>query len=170
MKFIVHHLIKNNIPAESIAAVEGQLNWSDRELQLESFRNGDRLILIATDLASRGLDFPHLRQVINFDFPKSMSDYIHRCGRLARVNSIWQGAQVTNYVTYQSDVEMVWQLEAAARRMIAEGDQEPLPDVDANIKRKLRENWLEKNNLQQSQMQEQEEHLPFPRKFLGLDE
>mmetsp|Transcript_9969 Transcript_9969/g.15052 ORF Transcript_9969/g.15052 Transcript_9969/m.15052 type:complete len:119 (-) Transcript_9969:352-708(-) len=48
------------------------------------FRKRKTDVLVATDLASRGLDMPHISHVINFDFPNSISDYLHRAGRGGR--------------------------------------------------------------------------------------
>ena len=52
---------------------------------LEKFKERKTDILVATDLASRGLDMPFVSHVINFDFPKSTSDYLHRAGRAGRM-------------------------------------------------------------------------------------
>ena len=57
-----------------------------RQDNLTSFRNGENLILVATDLASRGLDIPNVPLVINYDVPRTPEDYIHRVGRTARAN------------------------------------------------------------------------------------
>ena len=51
------------------------------------FRNKKIDILITSDLVARGLDFPFLTGVINFDFPKSVNDYIHRSGRAGRIGN-----------------------------------------------------------------------------------
>lgn len=50
----------------------------------EKFKYRKCDILVATDLASRGLDLPFVSHIINFDFPKSTSDYLHRAGRAGR--------------------------------------------------------------------------------------
>ena len=50
----------------------------------EKFKEGTCEVLVATDLASRGLDLPFVSHIINFDFPKSTSDYLHRAGRAGR--------------------------------------------------------------------------------------
>lgn len=51
---------------------------------MEDFRHNRVPILVATDLAARGLDFPDVCTIINFDFPTSTSDYLHRAGRAGR--------------------------------------------------------------------------------------
>lgn len=56
----------------------------EREKALRSFKNGYTPILVATDVAARGLDIPHVAHVINFDLPRSINDYVHRIGRTGR--------------------------------------------------------------------------------------
>ena len=55
-----------------------------RERNFEEFKMQTAEVLVATDLASRGLDIPFVSHIINFDFPKSNSDYLHRAGRAGR--------------------------------------------------------------------------------------
>ncbi|CAF1584069.1 unnamed protein product, partial [Rotaria sordida] len=57
---------------------------SDREQALEDLKLGTVNILIATDVASRGLDIQDITVVFNYDLPKSMEDYVHRVGRTGR--------------------------------------------------------------------------------------
>ena len=59
-------------------------NLKERERALRSFKSGATPILVATDVASRGLDIPHVSHVINFDLPKDIDDYVHRIGRTGR--------------------------------------------------------------------------------------
>lgn len=59
----------------------------ERERALKSFRSGSTPILVATDVASRGLDVPHVAHVINFDLPKDIDDYVHRIGRTGRAGN-----------------------------------------------------------------------------------
>ena len=65
----------------------GGMEQKDRERSLIKFRNGTNLILIATDLASRGLDIPELKFIIHYELPRSEDEFVHRNGRTARVDS-----------------------------------------------------------------------------------
>ena len=56
----------------------------EREYALKSFKTGKTPILVATDVAARGLDIPHVAHVINFDLPNDIDDYVHRIGRTGR--------------------------------------------------------------------------------------
>jgi superfamily II DNA/RNA helicase len=68
----------------STAAIHGNKSQSQRERALRSFKNGEVNVLIATDVAARGLDVPNVTHVINFDQPQTYDDYVHRIGRTGR--------------------------------------------------------------------------------------
>jgi len=68
----------------SVEAIHGDLKHTKRERIINAFRNFKFRILVATDIASRGLDVPHIEHVINYDLPQAPEDYIHRIGRTAR--------------------------------------------------------------------------------------
>ncbi|CAN6308845.1 unnamed protein product [Urochloa humidicola] len=74
-------LYKNGFPATSI---HGDRTQQEREYALRSFKSGATPILVATDVAARGLDIPHVAHVINFDLPNDIDDYVHRIGRTGR--------------------------------------------------------------------------------------
>ncbi|KAK8968217.1 DEAD-box ATP-dependent RNA helicase 52B [Platanthera guangdongensis] len=57
---------------------------NEREYALRAFKNGQAPILVATDVAARGLDIPHVAHVVNFDLPNDIDDYVHRIGRTGR--------------------------------------------------------------------------------------
>lgn len=68
-------------------ALHGDLRQNKRAQVIESFRKQSYRILIATDVAARGLDIPHIQHVINHDLPQCPEDYIHRIGRTARAGA-----------------------------------------------------------------------------------
>ncbi len=65
-------------------AIHGNLRQSKRDRVINGFRNGHSRILVATDVAARGLDIPVIKHVINYDLPQVPEDYIHRIGRTGR--------------------------------------------------------------------------------------
>ena len=68
----------------SATSLHGQMSQSKRLGALAKFKSGSRTVLIATDVAARGLDIPSVDLVLNFDVPSNGKDYIHRVGRTAR--------------------------------------------------------------------------------------
>ena len=71
----------------SSAAIHGDLRQNKRERVIADFRNQKFRILVATDVAARGLDIPHIENVVNYDLPQCPEDYIHRIGRTARAGA-----------------------------------------------------------------------------------
>jgi ATP-dependent RNA helicase DDX5/DBP2 len=69
------------------AAIHGDKSQSDRDYVLNQFRNGRSPILVATDVAARGLDIKDIRVVVNYDFPTGVEDYVHRIGRTGRAGA-----------------------------------------------------------------------------------
>ncbi|HKJ72811.1 MAG TPA: DEAD/DEAH box helicase [Alphaproteobacteria bacterium] len=78
---LVKSLKKHGFDAEGL---HGDLSQSHRMDVLERYRNGDIKILVASDVAARGLDIPDVSHVFNFDVPQQAEDYIHRIGRTGR--------------------------------------------------------------------------------------
>eukprot|EP01025_Chloroclados_australasicus_P052987 TRINITY_DN6196_c0_g1_i10.p1 TRINITY_DN6196_c0_g1~~TRINITY_DN6196_c0_g1_i10.p1 ORF type:complete len:781 (-),score=128.45 TRINITY_DN6196_c0_g1_i10:1127-3469(-) len=74
-------LLQNGFASTSI---HGDRSQQEREFALRSFRSGRTPILVATDVAARGLDIPHVTHVINYDLPTDIDDYVHRIGRTGR--------------------------------------------------------------------------------------
>jgi ATP-dependent RNA helicase RhlE len=78
---LAHQLRRDHIQAD---AIHGDKSQAEREAALADFKSGKTAVLVATDVASRGLDIEGLPQVINFDVPHSPEDYVHRIGRTGR--------------------------------------------------------------------------------------
>ena len=70
-----------------VNALHGDLSQNKRNSVIAGFRKQNYRILVATDVASRGLDIPHIKHVINYDLPQCPEDYIHRVGRTARAGA-----------------------------------------------------------------------------------
>ena len=92
------YLTRNKINHSCFA---GGMEQQERERSLITFRNGTSQILLATDLASRGIDIPELSFIIHYELPNHKEEFIHRNGRTARVN-----AKGTAYILKGSDEEL----------------------------------------------------------------
>ena len=87
-------------PRRPLAGTRASRRWQD-------FREGQHRILVATDIAGRGIDVPGIEHVINFDIPENVDDYVHRAGRTARGAAL---GIVSTIATWQ-DIPMVRQIE-----------------------------------------------------------
>ena len=81
---IAKKLVKEGHSAD---AIHGDLHQNKRNRVIAAFRSKKYRILVATDVAGRGLDIPHIEHVINYDLPQCPEDYIHRIGRTARAGT-----------------------------------------------------------------------------------
>ncbi|KAL5034316.1 hypothetical protein BDV3_003870 [Batrachochytrium dendrobatidis] len=108
-------LMLRNLGFEAVC-LHGQLTQPKRLGALAKFKSGGRNILIATDVASRGLDIPGVDVVINYDVPQSSKDYIHRVGRTARAGR--SGKSITLVTQY--DVEWYQRIEHAIQKKLTE--------------------------------------------------
>ena len=88
-KIGVDKLVKK-LKASSIkaSALHGGMRQNKRSKIMQNFRDERFRILVATDIASRGLDVPHIEHIINYDMPQAPEDFIHRIGRTARAGSV----------------------------------------------------------------------------------
>jgi len=92
-----------------VARIHSDRSQSQRVQALRGFREGKYRILVATDVAARGLDVPRIEHVINYGLPETTEDYVHRAGRTARGNAV---GTVSSIGTWQDKI-MVRQLEHA---------------------------------------------------------
>ncbi|MFH1158309.1 MAG: DEAD/DEAH box helicase [Pseudomonadota bacterium] len=115
-KRMAEKLVKADFKADTI---HGNLAQNKRDRVIQGFRDKRFRILVATDVASRGLDITHIEHVINYDLPQCAEDYIHRIGRTARAGAT--GASVA-FIT-PSDGRL-WH---AIHKLMNPGDKTPAP-------------------------------------------
>jgi len=103
-----------------VTALHSDLAQSQRNRNLSDFLAQKARILIATDVASRGLDVPEVNFVINYDVPRNPTDYVHRVGRTARAGR--EGTSVT--FVGQRDVSLILAIEEYVGDKMAEWTEE----------------------------------------------
>jgi ATP-dependent RNA helicase RhlE len=81
---IVRYLEAAGIPAN---AIHGNKSQANRERAIAAFKSGDMPVLVATDIAARGIDIPGVSHIINYDLPEVPEQYVHRIGRTARAGA-----------------------------------------------------------------------------------
>lgn len=108
IQFVSDFLNKNNIPH---GCFQGGMEQIDRERALIKFRNGTHQIIIATDLAARGLDIPELNYIIHYQLPLKAEEFTHRNGRTARMNAEgtsyviqWEGERLPDFINFDATV------------------------------------------------------------------
>lgn len=104
-------LAKEGHPVTNIHSDRTQ---AQRVNALKSFRTGQHRILVATDIASRGLDIPGIEHIINFDIPKTVDEYIHRAGRTARMDALGIVSTIATWI----EKDMIRQIEQALGKSI----------------------------------------------------
>ncbi|KAL9454838.1 hypothetical protein AB3S75_010276 [Citrus x aurantiifolia] len=86
-KKMCDQLARNLTRQFGAAAIHGDKSQSERDYVLNQFRAGRSPVLVATDVAARGLDIKDIRVVVNYDFPTGVEDYVHRIGRTGRAGA-----------------------------------------------------------------------------------
>ncbi|GER52777.1 dead box ATP-dependent RNA helicase, partial [Striga asiatica] len=114
-----------------VAALHSHKSQSLRLSALHKFKSGQVPILLATDVANRGLDIPTVDLVINYDIPRYPEDYVHRVGRTARAG---RGGLALSFVT-QNDVELVHEIEAVIGKQLDKFDCKEKEVLEDNITR-----------------------------------
>ncbi|KAF8103745.1 hypothetical protein N665_0185s0019 [Sinapis alba] len=89
-KRMCDQLTRNITRQFGAAAIHGDKSQPERDNVLNQFRSGRTPVLVATDVAARGLDVKDIRAVINYDFPNGVEDYVHRIGRTGRAGATGQ--------------------------------------------------------------------------------
>ena len=115
---LTKELLKVDIKA---AAIHGNKTQNNRMKALDSFKNNRIKILVATDVAARGIDIPNMQQVINFDVPTVAKDYVHRIGRTGRAGKSGKAISLVSADEYNllQDIERL--LKKTLKRHIIDG-------------------------------------------------
>ncbi|MEK8088789.1 DEAD/DEAH box helicase [Thermithiobacillus plumbiphilus] len=108
---LAEKLARDGIPA---AAIHGNKSQAARTRALSQFKDGSLPVLVATDIAARGLDIDQLPQVVNFELPNVPEDYVHRIGRTGRAGS--SGAAVS--LVDHEELKLLTQIEKLMKRPI----------------------------------------------------
>ncbi len=102
-------LVERTLNANGIeaAAMSGEVPQKKRQTLLKRFHDGDLPVLVATDVAARGLHIPDVTHVINFDLPQDAEDYVHRIGRTARLGAKGEAISFAceNYAFHLPEIE-----------------------------------------------------------------
>ncbi len=117
-------LLQNGI---TVAAIHGNKSQGARERALESFREGKVQVLIATDIAARGIDIPEITHVINYDIPMDPESYVHRIGRTARAGR--QGIAIS--FCDPSEIKLLQAVEKNIKSKIPVDESHPYHGVEA---------------------------------------
>ncbi len=101
---LAEKLLKDRIPA---AAIHGNKSQAARTRALAQFKDGTLQVLVATDIAARGIDIDQLPQVVNFELPNVPEDYVHRIGRTGRAGSVGAAVSLVDNeeMGYLKDIE-----------------------------------------------------------------
>jgi len=110
----------------TVACIHGDFNQRDRISALEGFRSGKYRVLVATNIAARGLDVEGISHVINYDVPDHPEDYVHRIGRTARAEA--DGAAIT--LVTPDDEGLIHRIEYLLDRKI---ERKTLPEFDYDV-------------------------------------
>ena len=122
---------------QRVARLHGDREQSQRDAAMSSFRDGKVQVLVATDIAARGVDVADIEHVINYDFPHSAEDYVHRIGRTARVAA---SGLATSFVTHtdQSCLRRLEKMISGKLSLHKPGSQEQPEPMEKRPRRRRR--------------------------------
>lgn len=119
----------------SSAPIHGDLPQSLRTETLEKFKNGDIKILVASDVAARGLDVPSVSHVFNYDVPNHSEDYVHRIGRTGRAGRKGETVMLVSRLDEKNYVEILELIKAKSIKEIKINGIEDFPKDGGKYKR-----------------------------------
>jgi ATP-dependent RNA helicase RhlE len=138
---VVKALKKNGVTAE---AIHGDKSQNARQRVLEAFKNKEISVLVATDIAARGIDIESLPYVINFDIPNISETYVHRIGRTGRAGNTGLAISfcAKDEQPYWKDIEKLIKISVKVEKEhpYPYTDEEPNPDAKPDLRNKKKEN------------------------------
>ncbi len=144
---VVRHLTGTGMAAN---AIHGNKSQNQRERALAAFRNGEVRILVATDIAARGIDVDGISHVINFDLPNVPETYVHRIGRTARAGAAGMAISLCD----KEEIAYVRNIEKLIRRAI--------PAIDRAASARRRESAGAKADVSRSPSSQPGKRRPSP--------
>ena len=131
---IVRNLKKKNIEC---AAIHGDKSQNQRQKALKSFKNGQIRVLVATDIAARGIDIDKLRHVINYDIPNESETYVHRIGRCGRAGE--DGISIS--ICEPEENAYIRDIEKLIKKKIEVVQDNPFPQTDKPMTNAEKKEW-----------------------------
>jgi ATP-dependent RNA helicase RhlE len=132
-----------------VTSLQGNLSQNQRQAALTGFRNGSTKILVATDIAARGIDVLSISHVINYDMPESTDDYIHRIGRTGRVDKNGDALTFVTNIDAGKIRALEQLLDSPLERMTLKGFDytKPVPDQELRYAQRPRRRVVKKQEI-----------------------
>ncbi len=143
---IVRNLHKKRIES---AAIHGNKSQNQRQKALKDFKDGKKRVLVATDIAARGIDIDKLRHVINYDIPNEPETYVHRIGRCGRAGE--EGISIS--ICEPEENAFITDIEKLTRQKIDIITDHPFPQTDRPM------NAAEKKEMEKEKQRRKQEYF-----------
>jgi ATP-dependent RNA helicase DeaD len=147
----------------SADAIHGNLRQSKRDRVIKGFRSGKSRILVATDVAARGLDIPLIQHVINYDLPQVPEDYIHRIGRTGRAGK--EGSAMTFLTNHDYSMWRSIQKLIDPDFKLKEQVKNPSNKKNKKFKGKFKKNKSKKKFKSKDNRDQKDKKFKFKKKF-----
>ena len=131
---IVRNLRKKKIEC---AAIHGDKSQNQRQKALKSFKKNQIRVLVATDIAARGIDIDKLRHVINYDIPNESETYVHRIGRCGRAGE--DGVSIS--ICEPEEIAYIKDIEKLIKQKIQIVEDNPFPQTDKPMTNAEKKEW-----------------------------
>jgi superfamily II DNA/RNA helicase len=127
-------------------AIHGDLQQKKRDRVIAAFRDQKFRILVATDVAARGLDIPHIEHVINYDLPQCPEDYIHRIGRTARAGAEGEALNIITSADFAKWRAIERLINPESKSNDSQGRNHDTPRPDRNFKPRRKNSWAKRKS------------------------